>query len=111
MASNMVPIYSKAINSTEKFLCSNAIESSDERRQSESWHQHLQPVSYHNFALGAKRVHPLFGTDFTPEFVLMALTRLQEEEGEARISPSHCRLGSFSHLECRYPSLLVIQAR
>ncbi|CAG8777102.1 12427_t:CDS:2, partial [Acaulospora colombiana] len=83
MASNIVPICSKAVDSTEEFLCSNAIESSDERRLSESWDKHLQPVSYHNFALGAKQARPIFGIDSTPEFVLMALSRLQKEEGEA----------------------------
>ncbi|PVF99323.1 hypothetical protein CPB86DRAFT_783934 [Serendipita vermifera] len=85
MASKVVSICSKTIDSTEKFLCLNAIESSDERRLAESWHKHFQPVSYHNFALGAKRARPIFGTDSTPEVVLTALTRLQAEEGEVSL--------------------------
>jgi hypothetical protein len=80
MAVNTLSSCSTSIDWTESFRCLALIESHDERRQVSKWDLYYQPASYHNFALGGKPSHPIFGLDSTLDFVLDLLRRLQEKE-------------------------------
>jgi hypothetical protein len=81
LAVNAVSNYPSAIDSTENFQCLDLIKFHEERRQLTKGHAHFQSVLYHNFALGARHAHPIFGLKSTLKFVSDLLHKLQEKEG------------------------------